>query len=211
MEPYTFHSSSQSLDGSTQTFTDLNEESAYLGRIAICLSAAESSSAGFVDQMPDSEPVPYIDYKLISNLIHLSANNDKRQLKRLDYLEHAREMYYSFHEKYGHEFRGLQDAYAYGMLLEREKNRLQRLSRVNRMDLQYNENRRLQNRHLLEDLLVKLDELNRKRKQVTHWFSKMKYDFINCELPRLEHIGRLAYMQATEGKREHDPTAHSPF
>ena len=144
---------------------------------------------------PDIEPLPVIDYHLLSILINLSRPSlDPRDLKRFDYLADARKNYYRAHQEFEYCYRGLQDVAANGIILDEEKQRLE-ASGVSQKELENNQSARMKNYGDKEKALGQLEQRRRNREKITAWFSNMKVDFLVGDMPRLVFVGRHVYQR----------------
>lgn len=153
----------------------------------------------------DIEPLPEIDYHLLFTLISLARPYlNKRDLKRYDYLADARRTYYLGHEKFQRAFTELQVAAAYSEQLEQRYDALGIIASVlvgeptaakekRKRELADIETKRMENNEELRQCLNKLEERRKARDDATTWFSKLKYDFLQGEIPALVEITRQVY------------------
>lgn len=191
------------IPGSLPALLDNLGVESHLAQLAIILGRDGLPSAPEVNRA-DIEPLPYLDYHLVFILlcIYRSANN-KREIKRYDYLIEARKYYYRAHYHVMVAFHRLQDAYSYSQQLEREKMKLKRSGFSKLGDLKTIEATIQRNYIDVAFRLHEVDEHRKRRIEITNSFSTMKHDFLESEMPRLNYIGKQAYHRylETQGKK----------
>ena len=169
----------------------------HLANTAIGLAQRESLFAANALYGPEVEPLPVIDYHLLSILLHLCRPNlTMRELKRFDYLADARGFYYRAHHDFEYIYRGLQDVYACGIILDKEKQKLELLGAAKAKELDWNQTARIRNLEEKEQVLQNLEERRKSRERCTAWFSNMKLDFLKIDMPRLLYVGKHVFQSA---------------
>jgi hypothetical protein len=163
----------------------------HLANTAIDLAQRESPFRADPEYGADVEPLPLIDYHLLSTLLNYCRPNlTLRELKRFDYLADARRLYYKAHFDFEYFYRGMQDVYARGTILEMEKQKLELSGASNLRELEWNQAARIENLQEQEKALENLETRRKNREQCTAWFSNMKVEFLNSEMPRLVYVGK---------------------
>ena len=155
----------------------------------------DSSPSALEASFASIEPLPHIDYHLIHTLLNFCCGGraNKREMKRYDYLIDARKSYFQSHRLFTRAFNGLQDAYAYGLQLEHKKMKLEKSGSGKVKDLEIVASQIQKNYMDLNYRLGEALERQRRRQQLTAWFSTMKNDFIKSEMPRLSYVGKQIY------------------
>ncbi|MCJ1464135.1 methylglyoxal reductase (NADPH-dependent) gre2 [Pseudocyphellaria aurata] len=171
-------------------------ESPFIAKMAIML--AHEDPCGIANVPACVEPLPHIDYHLVYSLIALAGRLDKRQLKPFDYLIDARKSYYRSHSYFQAAFVCLQDAQAYGQLLEKKYLELEKSGSAALKELESTEIALRRNYRTMYHCLGEVESRRKKRERTTTWFSKMKYIFIKTQMPRLIFIGKKTYQRAME-------------
>lgn len=169
----------------------------HLANTAIGLAQRESLFAANPFYGPEVEPLPVIDYHLLSILINLCRPNlSIKELKRFDYLADSRGFYYRAHHDFEYFYRGLQDVFACGVILDQQKQQLELSGPSKLRELEWNHIARIKNLEEKERVLENLQQRRKAREQCTAWFSAMKLDFINSDMPRLLYVGKHVYQKA---------------
>ncbi|MCJ1428344.1 hypothetical protein MMC29_006253 [Sticta canariensis] len=169
-------------------------ESSFMAKMAIVLAHEDA------DALASVEPLPHIDYNLVHALIKVAGGTDKRAVKLFDYLIDGRKYYYNSHSSFHTAFVRFQDTRAYGLLLEREKTKLAKLGSSAAKELESNEIALRKNYHALHLCLEEVYACRENRAQATTQFSKMKYLFLNTQMPRLIYVGKKMYQNAMEAE-----------
>lgn len=163
----------------------------HLANTAIRLAQQESLDGNDPEYGADVEPLPLIDYHLLSTLLNYCRPTlTSRDLKRFDYLADARGLYYKAHNDFEYFYRGLQDVYASGIILDMEKQKLELSGALNARELEWNQAARIENLEEKKKVLENLEARRKKRDKCTAWFSNMKVEFLNSEMPRLVYVGK---------------------
>ena len=169
----------------------------HLANTAIGLAQQESLFAADPVYGPEVEPPPMIDYHLLSILLSLCRPNlTIREMKRFDYLVDARGFYYRAHHDFEYHYRGLQDVYTCGLILDEEKKKLELSGTSKVEELDWNHTARMKNLEEKEKSLNGLEKRRKNRERCTAWFSSMKRDFLKTDMPRLVYVGKHVFQRA---------------
>lgn len=141
------------------------------------------------------EPLPHIDYNLLFLLIRLvHAQLDNHGKKRYDYLIEARRYYYIGHAKFQEAFRELQDANAYGIILQKQAEQIDPIQATGAENKTTTtaapqitplERARRANNEELRHLLLTVRHCAQARDHATSWLSSLKWEFLQVEMPPL--------------------------
>ena len=168
----------------------------YLANTAIGLAQRESLFAPDPIYGSEVEPPPVIDYHLLSILLNLCRPNlTIRELKRFDYLADARGFYYRAHHDFEYHYRGLQDVYTCGLILDDEKKKLELLGESKANELEWNHVARMKNLEEKEECLGNVEERRKNRERCTAWFSNMKRECLKTDMPRLVYVGKHVFQR----------------
>lgn len=178
-------------------------ESPFIAKMAIML--AHEDASGIANVNASAEPLPDIDYHLVYTLIALAGRLDKRELKPFDYLIDARKSYYRSHAYFQAAFVCLQDAQAYGQLLEQKHLMLEKSGSAAATpgstaakELENTETALRNNYRTMYLCLGEVESRRKRRERITTWFSTMKHFFIKTQMPRLIYVGKKAFQRAME-------------
>ncbi len=169
----------------------------HLANTAIGLAQRETLFGANPMNSAEVEPLPVIDYHLLSTLLNYCRPTlTLRDMKRFDYLADARGLYYRAHHDFEYFYRGMQDVYVCGLILDKEKQELEMSGASKAKELEWNELARMRNLEEKESVLENLEMRRKNREKCTAWFSNMKLEFINVDMPRLVYVGKHLYQNA---------------
>ena len=178
-----------------------NENARFLDSIAITMSQIDETWEDDEKRIPETEPLPSVNYDFAQKIIDLLGSKvDRQDAKGYEYLVEARAMYYTAHRKFQHHFNGLQDAKAYDTMLKADEKKLKDMGDQKNAKLREKLKRTKiniqKNDKDIQDCLAKVQECWEMRKNTTIEFSRMKTEFVENVLPRLIEAGEKAYAEA---------------
>lgn len=148
----------------------------------------------------DLEPAPYLDYDLFKVLVSIPGRAlGSHNRKALENIIDARKDYFRSHEEYRKAFCRLQDAWAYGVMVEQDRMQLINSGTAanakqlenNAIALQKNDVDMAQ----LYDIAIQKREM---RRHLTTAFSQTKESFLRNELALLLFLGKHLYKRHLE-------------
>lgn len=162
----------------------------YLTSLAITMSQIDDSWNEEENRIPDAEPLPFIDYNLIQNIVSLPGSKlDKWEVEGFASVIQARKLYYAAHNKFQYEYNGLQDARIYDTMLKAEKKELEDMGEEKdaklREKLEWTKIGIQRNQKDIEECLKKVRARWIKRNHSMAEFRRMKTDFVETMLPQL--------------------------
>ncbi len=215
---FQFRASSESIASIKMTsFTDWVDEPPVDGSWTNCatlrdqrffVDLARTNIRLFRDQIPhgtvmrlnlDLEPAPHLDYHLFNVLVSFPGRAiGSHNRKTLENIIDARRDYFRSHEEYRIAFCRLQDAWAYGVILEQDRMQLINSGTANAKQLENNAVALQKNDVDLAQVYAIAVQKREMRKRLTTTFSKTKESFLKNELSLLVFLGKHLYKRHLE-------------
>lgn len=215
---FRFRASSESIASIKMTsFTDWVDEPPVDGSWTNCatlrdqrffVDLARTNIRLFRDQIPhgtvmrlnlDLEPAPHLDYHLFNVLVSFPGRAiGSHSRKTLENIIDARRDYFRSHEEYRIAFCRLQDAWAYGVILEQDRMQLINSGTANAKQLENNAIALQKNDVDLAQVYAIAVQKREVRKRLTTTFSKTKESFLKNELSLLVFLGKHLYKRHLE-------------
>lgn len=147
----------------------------------------------------DLEPAPHLDYHLFNVLVSFPERAiGSHNRKTLEYIIEARKDYFRIHEEYRIAFCNLQDAWAYGVILEQDKMQLVNSGTAKAKQLETHEIALQKNEVDLAQVYAIAIQKREMRKRLTTTFSQAKESFLKNELSLLVFLGKHLYKRHLE-------------
>lgn len=147
----------------------------------------------------DLEPAPHLDYHLFNVLVSFPGRViGSHNRKTLGYIIDARRDYFRSHEEYRIAFCRLQDAWAYGVILERDRMQLINSGTANAKQLENNAIALQKNDVELAQAYAITIQKREMRKRLTTTFSQTKESFLKNKLSLLIFLGKHLYKRHLE-------------
>lgn len=147
----------------------------------------------------DLEPAPHLDYHLFNVLVSFPGRAiGLHNRKALENIIDARKDYFASHEEYRIAFCRLQDAWAYGVILEQDRMQLINSGTANAKQLENNTTALQKNDVDLAQVYAIAVQKREMRKRLTTTFSQTKESFLKNELSLLVFLGKHLYKRHLE-------------
>lgn len=147
----------------------------------------------------DLEPAPYLDYHLFNVLVSFPERAIGSHIRKtLEDIIDARKDYFRSHKEYRIAFCRLQDAWAYGVILEQDKLQLVNSGTANAEQLENQETALQKNDVDLAQVYAIAVEKREMRRRLTATFSQAKESFLKNELSLLVFLGKHLYKRHLE-------------
>lgn len=190
------------MDGTWTNYATLRDPHFFvdLARMNIRLFRDEIPHGSVMRLNLDLEPAPYLDYDLFKVLVSIPGRAlGSHNRKALENIIDARKDYFRSHEEYRRAFCRLQDAWAYGVMVEQD--RMQLINSGTAANAKQLENNAiaLQKNDVdmarLYDIAIQKREM---RRRLTTAFSQTKESFLRNELGLLLFLGKHLYKRHLE-------------
>lgn len=215
---FRFRASSKPIASIKMTsFTDWVDEPPVDGKWTNCatlrdhrffVDLARTNIRLFRDEIPhstvmrlnlDLEPAPHLDYHLFNVLVSFPERAiGSHNRKTLEYIIDARKDYFRSHEEYRIAFCRLQDAWAYGVILEQDRMQLVNSGTANAKQLENNAIALQKNDVDLAQVYAIAIQKREMRKRLTTAFSQSKESFLKNEASLLVFLGKHLYKRHLE-------------
>lgn len=177
--------------------------SSYLNSLAITMSQVDDSWEADEHRIPEAEPLPFIDYKLVQKMISvLGVDLVKQEAEDYAVVMRARKFYYTAHNNFQYEHNGLEDSKAYDTMLKTQMKKLEDMGDEKNAKLKEKlEWTKISIQKNEKDINASVERVRKrwlKRTDATIEFGRVKTEFVEKVLPRLIEIGEKAGAEAAD-------------
>ena len=181
-----------------------------ISKTAILLSLEEPPDERQPFEPSVLEPPPVIDYALVTRLMKIcGADFCKSNMKCFRYVAQWRGFYYRALSKFQEVHRKLADSDAYGTILDKEHEEILKSGESWEGQREHNAKERMNNLRDLYTCMQDVERYRKKREEVMARFSRIKYKFVQEDLPRLILMTKRLYKAAMG--RQGEPLSRNPF